>query len=170
MNAVTINIEMALNRFRTEAPQHLVSLEDAYYILYGEVIPKSLLLRAWQMFDRVVFEHIKAAYYLLSINLQDFFSNDSSVDYIEPEDAPPGTKKGDVLFEASEVALYLRRARCEMYHPSLGIKLATYNFGHGEVRIDPSDLQRFLLGESAVADWPAAIHSLNGPSLRTRKQ
>jgi hypothetical protein len=136
-------------------------VDEAYYILFGIPAPITVRQRIWRILDSTVLERIRYPYERLLWWWSGLFpAPESNQEYLSVEEAPPGAKESDVFFRASELELYLRRSRANIYHPLLGIEIATYNLD-GMYRISPVDLARYLKGETAVEYEIGATHLFN---------
>jgi hypothetical protein len=123
----------------------------------------------WEKTGGVVIEWGKYIYYELYSKCHDIFSNEANIVSIGVEDAPPGTKEGDILIPASELELFLRRSRTTIFHPLLGIEIITYDLD-GEYRISPADLARHLKGEPVVEYETGATNLLDCGRSATTEQ
>jgi hypothetical protein len=157
-----IDTEAVLLRVEALNSKGLVTVDQAYCLLYGSHPPHSFLRRTFRSFviaiDPVVCPFVYAYYKITGAFDR---SEDSYGGSISPEEAPPDAKPGEMLFAVSDLELWLRKCRTVAYHPLLGIELPIFKIGDDE-RISPADIALIVTGNKPLEYETGATNLFNG--------
>ena len=163
-----IDSKEALERLKQRlkrCPPRMLRIEEVHYILFGVKAPETALQRTRRLLRSAylwVTDPFYAVYYRCSDLLTAYFGDPDRM--ISAEEAPPGTKPGALVISTDGLELFFRRNRKVIFHPLLGIEIATLELPIDEAdryRISPSDLQRYLKGEPAVEYETGSLNLLN---------